>query len=111
MLKKRVFFLLLLLFFSFFAEPATVWGAITGLEISPPRVSSSRGEEISKILKVLENKMGNQKITPKTLDKLHSLSDEQIGLIATLSERIADNSQTVAADVAFLLITALLVWS
>ena len=33
---------------------------------------------------------------------MHSLRDEQLGLIATLSERIADNGQTVAADVAFL---------
>ena len=85
MLKKRVFCLLPLLFLCFFAESATVFGAITGLEVRPPTVSTSRGEEISKILKVLENKMGDQKITPKTLDKLHSLSDEQIGLIVTLS--------------------------
>ena len=63
------------------------------------------------ILKVLENKMGNQKIPQKALDKLLSLSDEQIGLIASLSERIADNTRDVGADVAFLLITALLVWS
>lgn len=111
MLNKRILLLLSLLFLSYFAEPALVFGAITGPEVTPPPVSSSRGEEISKILKVLENKMGDRQITHKTLDKLDRLSDEQIGLIATLSERIADNSRTVAAEVAFLLITALLVWS
>ena len=63
------------------------------------------------ILKVLESKMGNQKIPQKALDKLVGLSDEQFGLISSLSERIADNTQTVGADVAFLLITAILVWS
>ena len=63
------------------------------------------------ILKVLESKMGNQKIPQKAMDKLLSLSDEQLGLIASLSERIVDNTRTVGADMAFLLITAILVWS
>ena len=55
--------------------------------------------------------MGDQKMPQKALDKLLSLNDEQIGLIASLSERIEDHTRTVGADVAFLLITALLVWS
>ena len=60
------------------------------------------------MIKVLESKMGNQN-PQKALDKLVSLSDEQLGLISSLSEK--DDTQTVGADVAFLLITAILVWS
>jgi hypothetical protein len=109
--KKIALFLLPLLLISFFAGPAVVFGAIGSMNTYNPPAPSGRGEEISMILKVLEKKMGNQKIPQKALDKLFSLSDEQIGLIATLSERIEDNTRTVGADVAFLLITALLVWS
>ena len=111
MLKKIALFLLPLLLVSFLSGPPMVFGAIDSLNVAKSTLPTSRGEEISMILKVLENKMGNQKIPQKALDKLLSLSDEQIGLIASLSERIADNTRSVGADVAFLLITALLVWS
>jgi hypothetical protein len=111
MSKKIALFLLPLLLNSFFTGPSTVFGAIGSINAYNSPLPSGRGEEISMILKVLENKMGNQKIPQKALDKLFSLSDEQIGLIASLSERIAGNTRTVGADVAFLLITALLVWS
>jgi hypothetical protein len=111
MSKKIALFLLPLLLISFLAGPPTVFGAIGSVNVGKSPVPPGRGEEISMILKVLENKMGNQKIPQKALDKLLSLSDEQLGLIASLSERIADNTRTVGADVAFLLITAILVWS
>jgi hypothetical protein len=111
MSKKIALSLLSLLLISFFTGPSTVFGAIDSVNVAKSPAPPGRGEEISMILKVLESKMGNQKIPQKALDKLVSLSDEQIGLITSLSERIADNSQTVGADVAFLLITAILVWS
>jgi hypothetical protein len=111
MSKKIALFLMPLLLISFFTGPSIVSGAIGPVNAVTSPVPPDRGEEISMILKVLENKMGNQKIPQKALDKLLRLSDEQISLIASLSERIADNTRTVGADVAFLLITALLVWS
>jgi len=111
MSKKIALSLLPLLLISFFTGLSTVFGAIDSLNVAKSPAPPGRGEEISMILRVLENKMSNQKIPQKVLDKLLSLSDEQIGLIAALSERIADNTRTVGADVAFLLITALLVWS
>jgi hypothetical protein len=111
MSKKIALFLLPLLLISFLAGPPRVFGAIGSVIVTKSPVPPCRGEDISMILKVLESKMGNQKIPQKALDKLVSLSDEQFGLISSLSERIADNTQTVGADVAFLLITAILVWS
>ncbi len=109
--KKIALFLLPLLLIFFFAGPSTVFGAIGPMNAANFPVPPGRGEEISMILKVLEHKMGNQKIPQKALNKLLSLNEEQIGLIASLSQRIADNTQTVGADVAFLMITAILVWS
>jgi hypothetical protein len=109
--KKIALFLLPLLLISIFAGPSTIFGAIGSMNTTNFSVSPGRGEEISLILKVLEHKMGNQKIPQKALDKLLNLNDGQIALIASLSQRIADNTQTVGADVAFLMITAILVWS
>jgi hypothetical protein len=108
---KITLFLLPLLLLSFFIGPVTVFGAIGLGEGVKPAGAFSHGGEISLILKVLENKLDQQKLPPKTLEKLLSLSAEQIGLIASLAERIADNSQAVGAEAAFLLITALLVLS
>jgi hypothetical protein len=109
--KKIALFLSPLLLLSFFIGPGTVF-AVIGLGEGVKSVGAfSHGEEISLILKVLENKLDQQKLPPKTLEKLLSLSAEQIGLIASLAERIADNSQAVGAEAAFLLITALLVLS
>jgi len=109
--KKIMLFLLPLLLLSCFIGPGTVFAAIGLGEGVKPAGAFSHGEEISLILRVLENKMDHQKLPPKTLEKLLRLSAEQIGLIASLAERIADNSQAVGAEAAFFLITALLVLS
>jgi hypothetical protein len=109
--RKITFFIPTLLLLFTIIGPGTVFGAIGSGQVAKPAGAFSRGEEISLILKVLENKMDHQKLPPKTLEKLFTLSDEQIGLIASLSGRIAENSQTMGAEVAFLLITALLVLS
>ena len=71
----------------------------------------SKSEETFKILSVLENKMGDQKLLEKAKGKVFILSDRQISLISSLSERIVSDGHTTGADFAFLLIMVLIVLS
>ena len=64
-----------------------------------------------KILSVLENKMRDRKLLEKVRDKLNTLDDRQTRLIASLSDRIAYEEKTAGADIAFLLITVLIILS
>lgn len=72
---------------------------------------STHRANVLKILSVLENKMRDQQLLEKAKDKLFTLSDRQTRLIASLSDRIANEGNTAGADIAFLLITALIVFS
>jgi hypothetical protein len=55
--------------------------------------------------------MGEQSVPDKVRHKLLVLSDGQIRLITSLSDRINDEGRTAGADIAFLLITALIIFS
>ncbi len=64
-----------------------------------------------KILFVLENKMGNKKLLEKAMVKLTTLDEWQMQLITSLSDRIAHEGNTTGADIAFLLMTVLIIFS
>lgn len=68
-------------------------------------------DDISKILSVLEKKTGDQKLVEKAKDKLFTLSEGKIRLISSLCERISHDSYSADADIAFLLITTLIIFS
>jgi hypothetical protein len=66
--------------------------------------------EINRILWVLETRTEGQ-LQEKAKDKLLTLSREQIELLDLLALRIVKHGPTVASDIAFLLITALIISS
>jgi hypothetical protein len=68
----------------------------------------SSSTDVSKILLVLENRLEDQQLLERTRDKLLTLDDRQIRLIASLSDRIAKEGNTTGSDIAFLLMTALI---
>lgn len=68
-------------------------------------------DDISKILSVLEKKTGDRKLVEKAKGKLFTLSEGEILLISSLCERISRDSHSAGADIAFLLITTLIVFS
>lgn len=70
-----------------------------------------RKDNISKILSVLGKKTGDQKLVEKAEDKLFTLSRGEIQLISSLCERISHDSYSAGADIAFLLIITLIVFS
>jgi hypothetical protein len=71
---------------------------------------ADRRAETAKILSALELRVRDRVILRKTAHKLATLNDGEIRLIASLSERVAGGSG-LAADIALLLLTALLILS
>jgi hypothetical protein len=63
---------------------------------------------VSKILTALESKVEDPQLLEKTKKKLTSLSDGQTRLIASLSDRVAQERNTAGSDIAFLLMTVLI---
>jgi len=71
----------------------------------------SKSADISRILSVLGNKMEDPELRKKIEDKLSTLEYKKISLMASLSERIENESHTAGAEIALLLVTALIVFS
>jgi len=67
--------------------------------------------EMLKILPVLEDKIENKKLLEKSKEKIYAMNGREVRLIAALCEKISDEGQTVSSDIAFLLVTALIVLS
>jgi hypothetical protein len=64
-----------------------------------------------KILPVLEEKIGDRKLIEKSKEKLRLMSDREIRLVSALCERIPAEESSVGGDIAFFLVTALIVLS
>ena len=88
--------------------------AVTG-RLEPKRVHLSpqadRAEDLDRILEVLERKMGGKKLSKKAKDKLFTLKEDKARLIISLCDRITDDDRTAGAEIAYLIITALIVLS
>src|SRR5688572_28521477 len=82
----------------------------TGRSRSQPRNGIAPKAETNRIVRVLETRMEGQRLQ-KVQDKLSTLSPEQIRLLDSLAARIIENDHTAASDIAFLLITALIISS
>jgi hypothetical protein len=67
--------------------------------------------EIRRVMAVLDNKIEGKKSTAKAKDKLMNLSDLQTRLIVSLSEIVVRGDPAPAADIAFLLMTVLIIFS
>lgn len=76
-----------------------------------PHTALTREAEMSKILSVFEDRIGSQKLIEKAKDRLFTFSDAKTRLMFDLADRIAREGNTAGGDVAFLLITALIILS
>jgi hypothetical protein len=70
-----------------------------------------RAADIAKIIAVLQHGTAAPALGAKASDKLATLSDRQLRLMAALSERAAAHVDGAAGGIALLLITALLILS
>jgi hypothetical protein len=64
-----------------------------------------------KIIEVLESRIRRSHLSEKAVQKLNAMNDEEIRLVASLCDRISRAGDTAGADVALLLVTALIVLS
>ena len=67
--------------------------------------------EMLKILPVLEDKIGDKKLLERSKEKIYAMNGRELHLVADLCEKISGEGQTVSSDIAFLLVTALIVLS
>ena len=100
----------LILIFSV-GSPSIVSGGASHAIPSRSLSVTSRETDRLQVLSVLADKMEDQRLFGKARDKLSALSDRQMRLIASLSDRILNEGKTAGADIAFLLITALIILS
>jgi hypothetical protein len=78
---------------------------------SQPRRGIARAAETNRVLRVLENKMEGQFPQDKAMHKLSTMSRAEIRLLDSLAARVTKSTHTAASDIAFLLITTLLISS
>jgi len=67
--------------------------------------------DIPRILSLLEEKAGSREVTQKLKDKAVTLSKKQTRMIASLAELISTGDRTVGSEVAFLVVTILIIVS
>jgi hypothetical protein len=91
--------------------PSVPFGAVPFSAESKFYEEPARKDETSRILPVLEERIGDPDILEKTKDKLFTLDAEEILLISSLCDRISSGERTARADVAFSLVTTLIVLS
>jgi hypothetical protein len=85
--------------------------AATRAPVGPARAAPARATDIAKIIAVLERGTTDSLLGAKAWEKLATLSDRQLHLMAALSERAAADGDGPARGLALFLITALLILS
>jgi len=79
--------------------------------LNHPSNLDQRDQNIAKIQAVLENRCEGLEITEKVRDKLATMNDKQIRLIASLADLIRNNSHIAGADISLFVITVLIIGS
>ena len=74
-------------------------------------VNHQNRADFPEILSLLEEKVGNREVTQKLKDKAVTLSKKQTRMIASLAELISTGDRTVGSEVAFLVVTILIIVS
>lgn len=112
------FVLLLSIMFSFVvferSSTASLPGGANGLPVrlyheTQSRISNSR--DLSKIIKILESKARNHQLPEKAIRKLVEMNDDDLRLVSSLCDRISGAGDAAGADLALILVTALIVVS
>ncbi len=66
---------------------------------------------VMKIMSLLETKVGDQKLLEKAKEKLSTLREPEFSLITSLAEQITKEGDRPGVNIAFLLLTALIIFS
>jgi len=71
----------------------------------------NHASEVFKILSVLKGRIEDPKLIQKVEDKLSTLREDRLHMVVSLSERITDGDRGVETDIAFFLLTTLIIFS
>lgn len=104
-------FIILLCLVILISGKSIAFGGTTDFHSGHSYNVTNREANVLKILSFLEIKISDQKLLEKAKDKLITLNERQTKLIASLSDRVANQGNTTGADIAFLLMMALIVLS
>jgi hypothetical protein len=86
--------------------------APTPSPVRDTRLSQERAErDLSGIIGIIESRIKNRRLPEKAKNKLAAMSDEDIRLVTSLCDRMAGSGDTAGADLALMLVTALIVLS
>jgi hypothetical protein len=110
MKKIRIVFLLFGLIM-FFGNPRPGLCMIRDTRSVEGELGTVKDESISRILLVLGDRVDDQKLRGKTIDKLITLNDEKIQLISSLCDKIAMNRNSAGSDIAFSLVSIIIILS
>ncbi len=66
---------------------------------------------VLKVISLLEKKTDDPKVIDRLRRKISALGEKRLQMVSSLSDRILSKGHTAEADVAFLLVTALIVFS
>jgi len=88
-----------------------VFAASTGIPAETRRLEFSNRNDISKIMSVLESRRPDKRALEKAAGKMSDMNERNLRLMSSLCDRITANAGTPAADLAFSLLTALIVLS
>ena len=113
LLRKAAIPLIIFLFITLLL----IWNA-SGAFASPIDVAAkarhaefSSRNEIPKIMSVLESRTPDKKVLEKAADKMSDMNERNLRLMSSLCDRISATAGTSAADLAYSLLTALIVLS
>lgn len=88
-----------------------VFAASTGVPAETRGLEFSKRNDISKIMSVLESRRPDKKTLEKAAGKMSDMKERNLRLMSSLCDRITADAGTPAADLAFSLLTALIVLS
>jgi hypothetical protein len=102
-----LFFVLLLLLWN----ASGVFAATTGIPRETRGAEFSKRNDISKIMSVLESRRPDKRALEKAAGKMSDMNERNLRLMSSLCDRISSAAGTPAADLAYSLLTALIVLS
>ena len=105
-----------LLFCSVLCQEASTASALGRSGVNDVRISlrpshDRNDRKLDKVIEVIEDRMNDRRLPAKVVQKLSTMPEKDFRLVSALCDRLAKEGDSTGADVALLLVTALIVVS
>jgi len=110
-MKKITIAFLLFWLVMVLVNPKTASCGLSGARPAEAALKLAKNNSISSILPVLESRVHDQKLRRKAIDKLVTLDADKIQLISSLCDKIAMNGASAGSDIAFSLVSIIIIVS